>query len=189
MKLTLDLGNLESNLENNLDEIIRKAIHTEIGLAVTRKVEEIGAETIEETVQSEIKRIVLEKIESNRIYLGGGLTGDSVEMTIEEYMKKTISDELDGNYFRVSDRYNSNKKVTFEEYVTKHFNLDKLIEDKLNKFVQSLRDEINSKTTEMFSQATRGILSEAIFNILKDNEAYQKMSMQIKQIAGGNDEG
>ena len=184
MKLTLDLENLENNLQNQLAAIIDKAIVEMVKDRVVDNADAYIEECIHARVETKINSIVDDFIDNHQIQVGGGLTSESKLLSVDEYMRSVIAEKLNKEVFKEKDRYGNYQSINFTEYIKNKFNYDQLIQIELDQFITKLRSEINQKASDMFSQSTKQLLSEAVLNILKDNATYQSIVGSVKQIAG-----
>lgn len=192
MKVTIDLENLEQLCEEAIEKNICEIISQQIDKSVRDYIDRKAKDIISKKVSDNFQRFVDEYIQTTKIRTGGDYWGDeeAKEYTVEQFIKKELKDRLDSKKLQVrkSSRnrsgYSSDyESVTFEEYIKNSFNADEIISDKLDKFMDDVRKDINAAMKETFDNSTKSMLSNTVLNILSANETYRQIESNIKCIA------
>ena len=62
------------------------------------------------------------------------------------------------------------------------------LKKQLNSYIADIRNDINNKIKDMFTENTRNLLSDSILNLLQQNETYKRIETNISSIASKNNE-
>lgn len=184
MKITLELDNLEGIVTNILSENLKSVIQQEVDQIIKSKVQE-SKENIDVIISDKIAEFTNEYIKTTQISIGGGWNKEPEVYTIEQYIQKEINDRIESGKILIKDSYHSDKYQSISDYIEHRFDMDKLITDKINKFTEALKKDINSKISDIFNQSTQAALSGSILNVLMHNDTYINMQNSIKRIANG----
>ena len=189
MKVNIDMENLDKAVQTAVSKNIEKVISTEISKLVQQGVDERLRTTIEEMAGGKIAEYIDEYIKTATVTVGGGFysDGDAKTYTVEEYVKDQLALALKDKKLSVKDRTSSYSdryvSVTFEEYIKKHLNIEGQIKKQLDSFLDGVRKQINNQITDLFESGTQDMLSDAVFNVLMQNDTYANLSDSIKRIA------
>lgn len=188
MKLNIELGNLAEEVKMVLEEASKDLIREEIIEVIKGNLEENLKEEIKDQVDNNIKDYINNYIKTYKIVIGNSLLDEDVkEYTIEQYTKKQLKEILEKESITVIEKgkygYESKKKITFEEYITKQIPINLEIKRELDNQVEDIRDNINKKIKEIFDTSTKEVLSSTLMNALSANETYQKINNSILRIA------
>lgn len=190
MKVTIDLENLEQLCEEAIEKNICEIISQQIDKSVRDYIDRKAKDIISDKVSDNYQRFVDEYIQTTKIKTGGDYWGDeeAKEFTVEQFIKKELKDRLDSKTLKAKikgkSRYSSDyESVTFEDYIKNAFDIDEIISDKLEKFMDDVRKDINAAMKETFDNSTKSMLSSTVLNILSANETYRQIESNIKCIA------
>lgn len=180
MKVTIDLENLQGILESTLNENCENAISDTLQQVVREKVDRTIKSSSDAAINSAVERYINEYLSETKIRVGNEWSGDGVkEYTIEEYLKKSISEIFDSKVLTVKekDRWGSTfeKKVGFRDYIESKTDVEHAIKPHLDKLAKSIRDDVNCKIKSMFDEAMRTTLADNVFQIVASSETYQKV--------------
>lgn len=194
MKVTIDLENLESLVKETTENNIETVIKEQVKERVNKKIEELAKKEISDAVSSNFQRFVDEYIKNTTIKVGGNSYWDDEdeeqkEYTVEQYIKKELKERLESKTLkakkkgRTSSYSDDFEQVSFEEYISRSFNVDDLIKSDLDKFMDGIRKDINKTMKKTFDSSTKNMLSGAVLSILTANDTYRQIENQIKCIA------
>lgn len=173
----------KSMLELRCDlEFLKKQIVNEIKYKVKEMViNEIKAEAKEEFITNEFKEILKDSIqelitqEALKIF-DEGITitnswGEEKETkTFRELVKEQTKEALEGgNYY---------SKECYKDRFKKE--LKRTIEHEIESIMEKTTKETKQQIQEVFNDATQKQLSDTMFNLLMQNETYQKLNNSIK---------
>ena len=189
MKVNIDM--------ENMADLVKEAVENNINTTIKNEVNGIAENYVRENFKNKIEKIFNENmtdyvndyIKNATITVGGGFYSDEdiVTYTVENYIKKELSNILSSkklNIYRKNSYGNEKKEeVTFEEFIKSAFEPNKIVEKRLTEFMNETKNEINKKIDETFTGVTKNMLSETVFNILMNNETFNKMNKSIKCIA------
>lgn len=188
MKVNIDMENLENLIKTTMEENIEKVVKNEINKVVSKTIESKSKAAIEEIVSMKMVDFINEYIETSKITVGGGFYSkeEAKTYTISEYIKKELADSLSKGKLKIksNDRYGDGfKDVTFEEFIKQSFDIEGAIKKELESFMSKTKKEINSKIDETFTDVTKNMLSETVFNVLMKNDTFAKIKDNVKCIA------
>lgn len=192
MKITIDLENLESIIETTIENNIESIIKEQVKNSVIQKIDGLAKKEISNAVSENFQRFVDEYIKTTTIKVGGSSYWDEEEpkeYTVEQYIKHELKNRLESKKLKVkkvgrNSSYDSDfEEVSFEEYIKRAFNPEDLIKKDLDKFMDCVRKDINTTMKEVFDNSTKNMLSNAVLNILTENDTYKKIESNIKCIA------
>lgn len=195
MKVTIDLENLETLVYTAINKNIEEIIKIEIDTMIRKTIEKDSKEKIEDLVNTNFERFVNEYITTTTIKTGGDFWNDeeAKEYTVEQFIKEQLKQKLESNTLKVkkkgrtSSYSNDFENVSYEEYIKRTCNINDLIqkefENKLNKFMDEIRKDINETMKNTFDNSTKTMLSNVVLNILSANDTYKQIENNIKCIA------
>ena len=191
MKVTIDLENLESLVQNTLEKNITTIVQAQVDAAVRKVVDDLAKEIIQDKVSENFQRFVDEYITTTKIKVGGGYWDDTdaKEYTVEQYIKKELKERLESKTLkakkkgRTSSYSDDFETVSFEDYISRKFDFDKMIKDDLDQFMDGIRKQVNETMKETFDNSTKNMLSSAVISILGANETYRQIENNIRCIA------
>lgn len=192
MKVTIDLENLESLCQETIEKNIESVVKEQVSAVVSKTIDRLAKEAINDAVSQNFERFVNEYITTTKIKVGGNsFWGDDEvqEYTVEQYIKKELKERLESNTLkakkkgRTSSYSDDYEQVTFEEYINRSFNFDAEIAKEIDKFMDGIRKDINNTIKETFDNSTKNMLSNAVLNILIENDTYKKIESNIRCIA------
>lgn len=167
IKIEIDAGfmheYIRSTLKNTIESETICVARNEIKNLVA---EEMKQEILEE-MRSQIKDVISKAISDfmkKEITIGGTWIEPERKMTREQYLGETIESEL---------------KFRFDEDAIKRY-AENRVREGIDKYNDSLRDEINAGIKTYFNAATREILTENVVSMLMCNDTYKKLSENIQ---------
>lgn len=185
MKITLEMDNLQALVTETLDNNLTNIVTKEVDTLITNSVQE-SRTVIQEIVNERIKNYLDDYLKTATISIGGGWKKEPKTYTVEEYIKKEISEIMDSGKFlaKKSNGYSDTTYYkTFDEYVKETFNVNATVQKSLNDFMTGVRKDVDKNVSEMFNQTTRAALSESIINLLMRNDTFLNMQDSIKRIS------
>lgn len=195
MKVTIDLENLETLVYTAINKNIEEIIKIEIDTMIRKTIEKDSKEKIEDLVNTNFERFVNEYITTTTIKTGGDFWNDeeAKEYTVEQFIKEQLKQKLESNTLKVKKKGRTSsysddfENVSYEEYIKRTCNINDLIqkefENKLNKFMDEIRKDINETMKNTFDNSTKTMLSNVVLNILSANDTYKQIENNIKCIA------
>ena len=188
MKITMEMDNLTGLIESAVTKNIETVIQEQVDLRTKAEIEKRAKEIIPEVVSEQLQEYIKGFITQATITEGGGLYSKepAKEYTVEEFIKKEIAERLQSQNLKIKsdskygDRF---EEVTFEEFIKKEFDVNKLINNKLVWFISETKKEINERIDATFTDVTKNMLSETVYNVLLRNDTFTKLSENIKCIA------
>lgn len=195
MKVTIDLENLETLVYTAINKNIEEIIKIEIDTMIRKTIEKDSKKKIEDIVNTNFERFVNEYITTTTIKTGGDFWNDeeAKEYTLEQFIKAQLKQKLESNTLKVKKKGRTSsysddfENVSYEEYIKRTCNINDLIkkefENKLNKFMDEIRKDINETMKNTFDNSTRTMLSNVVLNILSANDTYKQIENNIKCIA------
>lgn len=199
MKVTLDLENLEEIVKSGIEKNIEAIVKQEVDCMVRDQVKNTAKKKVEELVNNSFEKFVNEYISTTIIKTGGSYWDDEEpkEYTVEQFIKHQLKDILESNTLKIkkigrTSSYSDDfEKVTFEEYINRTCDVNKQVEElfgnKLKKFMDDIRKDINKTMKNTFDDSTKSLLSSAVLNILSANDTYKQIENNIKCIADKKD--
>lgn len=192
MKLTLDLENLENLLQGTLEENMEEAIEREVNTAAHEYIENTIKEKIELIVSDKIETVINDWFENKEITIGGGFgeKGKAETYKVMDYVEKVISERLEKGIIerKVERRYGEPQieRVSFADYVDEKLRIETNVKSKFDKELVKIKDDINNKITGIFDKSTKDMLSDAVLNILVQNDTYKKIQENVSTLANKN---
>lgn len=187
MKISIEMENLAKVIEGAMEESIEDVVSDYVKNTVKSHIENTYKGIIEEITRNKMEEYVNDYVKNATIKVHGGTWGDEEigSFTVEQYIKKEISGIMESKKLKIksNDRYEKFKEVTFEEYITNSFDAEVLIKNELSGFVDDTRKQINNKVQEAFTDVTKNMLSDTVFNVLMQNDTFVKINENIKCIA------
>lgn len=189
MKVTIDMENLESVVEETLKENSEKAIQQALHAVVEKKVNAALGSDVDNAVSSIVESYIREYLATAKIQVGNSWKGEEVkELTVEEYLKHQVSDIFESQVFSVKtkDRWGNTQtdRTTFQEFVERHFDVEKYAKTYLEKIARNVKGEVDAKIKSVFDDAMRHTLADNVFAIVSSSDTYQKVSNSLKLLGG-----
>lgn len=173
----------ENILELNCDlEVLKNQMVNEIKYKVKDLViNEIKAEVKKEIITDDFKKILKDSIkelvtqEAIKIFDEGITVTDSwgnvkETKTFRDLVKEQTKKELEDTGYWDSKNY----KDKFKE------NTKRTIREEIEKQMKEISNNVKSNIENVFNDVTKRQLSESMFNLLMQNETYQKLNNSIK---------
>ena len=173
----------ENILELNCDlEVLKNQMVNEIKYKVKDLViNEIKAEVKKEIITDDFKKILKDSIkelvtqEAIKIFDEGITVTDSwgnvkETKTFRDLVKEQTKKELEDTEYWNSKNY----KNKFKEKT------ERTIRDEIEKQMKEISNNVKSNIENVFNDVTKRQLSESMFNLLMQNETYQKLNDSIK---------
>lgn len=185
MKVTIDMENLEKMVADTCNKNAGKAIQDALESVVREKIDEVLGEKTDEYISHKIEEYIQAYLSTTKIQVGNSWSGDGVkEYTVEEYVKKQISDILSDQKFtrKVDDRWGGRKEETvdFKAYIDSKIDIENEIKPYMEKIARQVRDDVNHRIKSMLDEAMRKNLADNVFTIVSSSETYRKVSESIK---------
>lgn len=192
MKVNIEMENLEKLIEEAMNKNVESVIKNEVDLVIKDEITKKSKSIIESIVAEKMESFVKEYIETSTITVGGGFYSKegAQTYTVEEYIKKELADMMKAGKLKVksNDRYNDGmKEVSFEEYIKQVFNVEELVKKQLEGFMLKTKKDINAQIDNTFTDVTKNMLSETVFNVLMKNDTFAKIKNNVKCIADKKD--
>jgi hypothetical protein len=190
MNVLINMENLEEKIKEALSININNVVKEQIAETVSEHINGNYKNVIESTVNEAMTANVIEYINSATIIVGGGFysSEEPKEYTVGEYIKKQLGDMLQEKSLKVksSSGYENYEMITFEDFIKREVNIDKVSSTALNSFFKDVRVQLNDRMTELFNDATKNMLSDTVFNVLMQNDTYKALQSGMKCIADGD---
>lgn len=189
MKVTIDMENLESIVEGTLKENSEKAIQQALHAVVEKKVNAALGSDVDNAVSSIVESYIREYLATAKIQVGNSWKGEEIKaLTVEEYLKQQVSDIFESQVFYVNtkDRWGDKhtERITFQEFVERHFDVEKYAKKYLEQVAKDIRNEVDSKIKSIFNESMRNTLADTVFTIVSSSDTYQKVSNSLKLLGG-----
>ena len=185
MKFIAEMENLEQLVEAAIEENLNNLIEQEVRNIIADKVRSSAKEIIENIVNEKLTTYVEDYIKTATVSVGGGWNSDPVVYTVEEYIRKQISEIMESGKLHTKSSY-GNTTVTFEEFIKQQFDATSYVKKALESFMKQVKDDINKNVDDMFNQTTKAALSSVVMNLLANNATFMDMQDNIKRIANGS---
>ena len=185
MKFIAEMENLEQLVEAAIEENLNNLIEQEVRNIIADKVRSSAKEIIENIVNEKLTTYVEDYIKTATVSVGGGWNSDPVVYTVEEYIRKQISEIMESGKLHTKSSY-GNTTVTFEEFIKQQFDATSYVKKALESFMKQVKDDINKNVDDMFNQTTKAALSSVVMNLLANNANFMDMQDNIKRIANGS---
>ena len=168
-QITIDTTRLTDYISHTISNTVanktRKIINNQIKSIVT----DTYKEEIEKITKKAISSIVDQKIAefmAGDITIGGGWSEPQRTISREQYLSEVVENEL-------NKRFGSGKiPATIK---------DDAIE-KIERFTNSLRRDINRSIGDLFNKATREALTDNVVNMLMANDTFKKLSDSMNHL-------
>lgn len=185
MKITIDMENLENMVAEICNKNTGEAIQDALESVVREKIDAVLEKKTSEYISHKIEEYIQAYLSKTKIQVGNSWSGDGVkEYTVEEYVKKQISDILSGQKFtrKVKDRWGDWKEETvdFKAYIDSKIDIENEIKPYMEKIARQVRDDVNHRIKSMLDEAMRKNLADNVFTIVSSSETYRKVSESIK---------
>lgn len=185
MKVTIDLENLESIVQTTLEQNSGEAIHKALESVVQKEVDRVLESDVGNSINTIVESYIREYLDTAKIQVGNSWNGEGIkEFTVKEYLKTQVAEIFENKVFSVKekDRWGDMKteKVTFQEFIEKHFDVEKYAKTYLEKIAREVKKEVDCKLKSMFDDAMRHTLADNIFTIVSSSDTYQKVQNSLK---------
>ena len=185
MKVTIDLENLESVVQTTLEQNSSCAIHKALESVVQREVDKALENDVDEGINKIVESYIREYLATAKIQVGNSWSGEGIkEFTVEEYLKSKVAEIFEKQIFSVKSK-NSwgdtyTETITFQEFVEKHFDVEKYAKTYLERIAKDVKNEVDRKIHSMLDDAMRHDLADNVFAIVSASETYQKIQNSLK---------
>lgn len=185
-----DFKNLQINFDvenfaKGIATAVKKTLKKEIIAELKKSVLEDLKDDIQKNISTMSEEIVREVYENEKVILGGW-GEEKKEITVNQYLLNAIKGSFkDGKFItKEKDRWGNveTKEVSIERYINSKIDFSAIQKD-IDREVDSMRKDINSRIKEMFDTSTRQMLSDNVLQVLMANETYQKIQSNIACIA------
>lgn len=185
-----DFKNLQINFDvenfaKGIATAVKKTLKKEIIAELKKSVLEDLKDDIQKNIATMSEEIVREVYENEKVVLGGW-GEEKQEVSVKQYLLNRIRESFkDGKFItKKKDRRGDveTTEVSIEEYINDKINFSAIQKD-IDKEVDSMRKDINSRIKDMFDSSTRQMLSDNVLQVLMANETYQKIQSNIACIA------
>lgn len=189
-EVEFDFKNLQINfdVENfaiGIATAVKKTLKKEIIAELKKSVLEDLKDDIQKNISTMSEEIVHEVYENEKVILGGW-GEEKQEITVKQYLLNTIKGSFkDGKFItKEKDRRGDvkTKEVSIEAYINSKIDFSAIQKD-IDREIDSIRKDINSRIKDMFDSSTRQMLSDNVLQVLMANETYQKIQSNIACIA------
>lgn len=170
LELNCDLEVLKNQIVNEIKYKVKDLVINEIETEVKK---EIITDNFKNILENNIKELVTQ--EAIKIFDEGITVTDSwgnvkETKTFRDLVKEQAKKELEGTGYWNSKNY----KDKFKE------NTERTIRDEIEKQMKEISNNVKSDIENVFNDVTKRQLSESMFNLLMQNETYQKLNNSIK---------
>lgn len=170
LELNCDLEVLKNQIVNEIKYKVKDLVINEIETEVKK---EIITDNFKNILENNIKELVTQ--EDIKIFDEGITVTDSwgnvkETKTFRDLVKEQAKKELEGTGYWNSKNY----KDKFKE------NTERTIRDEIEKQMKEISNNVKSDIENVFNDVTKRQLSESMFNLLMQNETYQKLNNSIK---------
>lgn len=169
LELKCNLEVLKNQIVNEIKYKVKNMVVNEIKKEVKEKIitndfEKILRDSIQELVTQEAIKVFDEGITITNSW------GEEKETkTFRDLVKERTKDELEGRGY-----YSKDFTSKFKE------KLSSTIRDEIESSMEKTTKETKQQIQEVFNEATQKQLSDTMFNLLMQNETYQKLNNSIK---------
>lgn len=181
LQINFDVENFAKGIATAVKRTLKKEIIAELKKSVLQDLKD----DIQKNIATMSEEIVREVYENEKIILGGW-GEEKQEITVEQYLLNAIKGSFkDGKFItKEKDRWGDveTKEVSIEEYINGKINFS-AIQNDIDREIDSIRKDINSRIKDMFDTSTRQMLSDNVLQVLMANETYQKIQSNIACIA------
>lgn len=185
-----DFKNLQINFDvqnfaKGIATAVKKTLKKEIIAELKKSVLEDLKDDIQKNISTMSEEIVREVYENEKVILSGW-GEEKQEVSVKQYLLNRIRESFkDGKFItKKKDRWGDveTTEVSIEEYINGKINFSAIQKD-IDREIDSIRKDINSRIKDMFDSSTRQMLSDNVLQILMANETYQKIQNNIACIA------
>lgn len=187
MKVTIDLENLDYLVEKSLEETTKDSVQTAVDTIVKARVEEKYGETIDNLVTTMMEDSIRNYLETTELTVGDSFTGDVQTVTPKQYINNKISQIFNDKAFKntVKDGYYGGSRtetVTFEQWLKREFDADKLIKEHLTQFAKDTKKEISDHMKDTYNKELQSTLCDSIVDIIMQNKEFKNINDNIKRL-------
>lgn len=170
LELKCDLKYLKEQIVNEIKYKVKDMVVTEIKAEIK---EEIITDNFKEILRDSIQELVTQealKIFDEGITITNSWGEEKETKTFRELVKEQTKEVLeDRNYY---------SKECYKDKFKKE--LQRTIEREIESIMEKTTKETKSQIQEVFNEATQKQLSDTMFDLLMQNETYQKLNNSIK---------
>lgn len=189
-EVEFDFKNLQINFDvenfaKGIATAVKKTLKKEIIAELKKSVLEDLKDDIQKNISIMSEEIVREVYENEKVILGGW-GEEKQEVSVKQYLLNRIRESFkDGKFItEKKDIWGDveTTEVSIEEYINGKINFSAIQKD-IDREINSIRKDINSRIKDMFDSSTRQMLSDNVLQVLMANETYQKIQSNIACIA------
>lgn len=185
MKVTIDMENLEDVIKQSCEKNAESAMQAAMKSAVKEKIDAALKDKADEYIAQKIDEYIQAYLSETKIQVGNSWSGEGVkEYTVEEYVKKQISDILGNQKFtrKVKDRWGdwNEETIDFKAYIDSKIDVDGTIKPYMENIARQVREDVNRRIKSMFDDAMRRNLADNVFAIVSSSDTYKKVADSIK---------
>ena len=181
LKINFDVENFAKGIASEVKRTLKNEIVEELKKTVLKDLKE----DIQTNIAKMSEKIVREVYENEKVILGGW-GEERQEISVKQYLLNGIRDSFkDGKFImKKKDRWGDEetKKVSIEQYINSKIEFSAIQKD-IDREIDRVREDINSRIKDMFDSSTRQMLSDNVLQVLMANETYQKIQSNIACIA------
>ena len=188
LQATIELTGMQEIAEGVLSKVLDETIQDTIKEIVSDIIKEKYKDIIKEQVSVMLKEQLDNMIYNHKIQVGGDYFSNEPtrEVTIAQLTSEKVREFVTNQQFTIKDSWGDKKIKTFDEYIREKLNVDGEVKKQLNSYIADIRNDINNKIKDMFTESTRNLLSDSILNLLQQNETYKRIETNISSIASKN---
>lgn len=189
-EVEFDFKNLQINFDvenfaKGIATAVKKTLKKEIIAELKKSVLEDLKDDIRKNISTMSEEIVREVYENEKVIFGGW-GEEKQEVSVKQYLLNRIRESFkDGKFItKKKDRWGDveTTEVSIEEYINGKIDFSAIQKD-IDREIDSMRKDINSRIKDMFDSSTRQMLSDNVLQVLMANETYQKIQSNIACIA------
>lgn len=190
LQATIELTGMQEIAEGVLSKVLDETIQDTIKKIVSDIIKEKYKDIIKEQVSVMLKEQLDNMIYNHKIQVGGDYFSNEParEVTIAQLTNEKVREFVTNQQFTIKDSWGDKKIKTFDEYIREKLNVDGEVKKQLNSYIADIRNDINNKIKDMFTESTRNLLSDSILNLLQQNETYKRIETNISSIASNKNE-
>lgn len=181
LQINFDVENFAKGIATAVKSTLKKEIIAELKKSVLQDLKD----DIQKNIATMSEEIVRDVYENEKVILGGW-GEEKQEITVRQYLLNEIKSSFkDGKFItKEKDGWGNveTKEVSIERYINSKIDFSAIQKD-IDREVDSMRKDINSRIKEMFDTSTRQMLSDNVLQVLMANETYQKIQSNIACIA------
>lgn len=181
LQINFDVENFAKGIATAVKRTLKKEIIAELKKSVLQDLKD----DIQKNIATMSEEIVREVYENEKIILGGW-GEERQEVSVKQYLLNRIRESFkDGKFItKKKDRWGDveTTEVSIQKYIDDKIDFSAIQKD-IDREIDSIRKDINSRIKDMFDTSTRQMLSDNVLQVLMANETYQKIQSNIACIA------